>query len=966
MPTIDPRVDRPSRGWNPLGLDLRPGERVIAGLAFSGVFLIACSHYAVTTLRQSTFIDALGAINLPWVYLLVALCSWPLLRLHLRFAGRVAPHRLIAATCCLAAATLIGFWWLFRFPWPWVPIAFYVWATVIFGTMVHQFWSFAGHLFDAPQARRLFGMVTAGGLLGAIGGGQAARLASEHAGPRSALLVAAVMLIGAVAVIAAVRRRQAELEGEKVFGGRHGDVAPAEQGTTRGELSLLRRSRYLQLVSLLLVIGVVVARIIDLQFSWAVERSTTGLGDRTVFFGNFYSVAGLAALLFQILFTARIHRLLGVGFALRALPLMLGIGTAGLLLVSGMLPELLMVTVLALKMSDFGLRHSLGASTRELLFVPLPAGIRLHARAVLDPFMQRGAAGLAAILLLPITIGLLTPVAAGWMTLVLVAAWLAVAVTTYRTYVRSFRQSLTEGSVDPAVPIDLNDGKTVELLVQSLGSADARQVLRSLELLEGNSRAGLVPPLLLYHDDAEVRRRTLQILAGAGRRAAVPLVKRRLGDASAEVRAEAVRALSELNAADACDLMLPRLHDPDPRVRAAAVTCLFDRGDVATVCAARAALYDMLFDASAEQRAEAIKAIGAIGDKEFDGRLLQALYDRDSLVGREAIAAVRRVVSREGFSPLYVPRLVSLLANRRLKHDAAQALVACGEAVVPILVHFMNDPQEAVWVRRALPKTLARIPGPKTLAALLEALRTGDDAPLRSQVVEALALRHDEIVRGGASRRIEAAIAAESRRCLTRLTDLAALGSERAALRGSRAFRFAGPIVQTDHRELDLLTQMIAERIEERLKTLFGLLALLHPPREIWAAYRSLLSGRRELRAGALEYLDRTLAGEVRRNLFAVIDDSPVEEKLSLAARRFGIPAVSRSEAVARFLGAGGAGDAEGPALAVAGLYTVYTERMQELYPRIVQMLRETRDPLVRETALWVALQLQLSAESSS
>ena len=131
-------------------------------------------------------------------------------------------------------------------------------------------------------------------------------------------------------------------------------------------------------------------------------------------------------------------------------------------------------------------------------------------------------------------------------------------------------------------------------------------------------------------------------------------------------------------------------------------------------------------------------------------------------------------------------------------------------------------------------------------------------------------------------------------------------------------------------------------------------------------AYRGLLSGRRSLRAQALEYLGNTLSGEVRRNVFAVIDDSPVEEKLRLATHQFGIPAVSRSESVGRFLGDDGAGDAEGSALAVAGLYTVYTERMQELYPRIVQMFRETRDPVVRETAQWVAGQLQLSLPSKA
>lgn len=934
MPTVAPGLNRSSRGRNPRGLDLRPGEGATAWLLFFAFFLIVCSQYVTKTLRQSTFIDSVGAINLPWVYLLVALCSWPLLRLYLRYAGRVERHRMVAATCFISAATLGLFWYLFRFPWTWVPVVFYVWVTVAFGAAVSQFWSFSNGLFDARQARRLFGSVTAGGLLGGIAGGQMARLVSEWAEPHAALLVAAVIL-PAVPLLAGAVRRRAGVAGKTPPGAGSEPTASAWD-TARGELSLLRSSRYLQLLSLLMVIGVVVAGIIDLQFNWAVERSTGGLEDRIAFFGNFFSLAGLAALLFQVMFTARIHRLLGAGFALRALPVMLGVGTIGLMLVSGLLPELLMVTALALKMSDFGLRHSLEASTREILFVPLSSDLRRRARAILDLFIQRSARGLAGLLLLPVTIGLLSPVGAGWMTLALVAAWLVLAAIVYRAYVRSLRKSLREGSVDAAVPINLDDARTVELLVQSLASADARQVLHSLDLLESNGRAGRVPQLLLYHDDAEVRRRTLQILAGAGRRDAAPLVERRLGDASAEVRA-------------------------------AAVTCLFNYGDTATVCAARATLYDMLFDDDAAQRAEAIRAIGAIRGNEFDGRLLQALYDRDPRVGHEAIAAVRRVVGREGFSPLYTPRLVSLLADRRLKYEAAEALVDFGEDVIPLLAHFMNEPEEAVWVRRALPRTLARIPGPKSMQALLQALHSADDAPLRARIVDALAMRRSDISRcDGASRRIEEAITAEARRCLARLTDLAALGSDRAALRGSQAFRFAGPIVQADPRELDLLSRMIAERIEERLKTLFGLLALLHPPRAMWKAYRALLSGRRDLRAGALDDLGDRLSGEIRRNVFAVIDDSPVEEKLRRAARQFNIPVLSRRESLTRFLGTDGTADDEGSALAVAALYTVYTERMQELYPRIAQMFTDSRDPVVRETAQWVAGQLQLPLGSGA
>ena len=47
------------------------------------------------------------------------------------------------------------------------------------------------------------------------------------------------------------------------------------------------------------------------------------------------------------------------------------------------------------------------------------------------------------------------------------------------------------------MPIDFTDASTLEVLVESLGSQDPRQVLHSLDLLASHGRSRLVPPLLL-------------------------------------------------------------------------------------------------------------------------------------------------------------------------------------------------------------------------------------------------------------------------------------------------------------------------------------------------------------------------------------------------------------------------------------------------------------------------------------
>ena len=106
-------------GWrrlaSRLGIDLRPGEGLAAVLLFLCFFLFVTFQYTTKAVRQSSYIDGLGAANLPWVFLTVAICSYPFLRVYSRFADRVARQHLLAATCGIVAASMLVFWWLFQF-----------------------------------------------------------------------------------------------------------------------------------------------------------------------------------------------------------------------------------------------------------------------------------------------------------------------------------------------------------------------------------------------------------------------------------------------------------------------------------------------------------------------------------------------------------------------------------------------------------------------------------------------------------------------------------------------------------------------------------------------------------------------------------------------------------------------------------------------------------------------------------
>jgi HEAT repeat protein len=396
--------------------------------------------------------------------------------------------------------------------------------------------------------------------------------------------------------------------------------------------------------------------------------------------------------------------------------------------------------------------------------------------------------------------------------------------------------------------------------------------------------------------------------------------------------------------------MLPRLEEADPGVRAAAVACLANLDDEAMVTQASRVLMDLLHEADPQVRREAAKAIGAVHEPRFQSQLVGLLYDPERSVLGETISAIRRRVSRDGFNPLYVPTLVSLLQNRRVRHEVRECLVAFGEPAIPAMVHFMNDENEPLWVRRALPKALAAVGTDRAAEALLDGLERSKDAFHRRKLVEALgSVRERRELFDRERGRILKEISREARRYLRLLAALEGLG-----LRGKGRVEGAR-VIWDGGREPTLLDRLLEERSADNLLNVFGLLTLIHPPAEIWPAYRGLTGGDRMQRARALELLDNILEGETRRDVFAVIDDCPMAEKFERAKRQFGVAVASRVETLKRFLDLEAADDPEAGDLVSAALYTVHLEQVRGLEPRIRDLAANSRDRLVGETAAWVA-----------
>jgi len=927
---------------------IRPGEGALAWLFFFAFLVLTTVHFAAKSVRQASFIDALGAENLPWVYLAVALVSFPVLVLYSRLAARFRVAMLMLAFTLIHITALVAFFMLFATGRDWVAVLYYVWLGMAFAIAVSQYWTYANQVFDPRQARRLFAFIGAGGLLGATLGGFLAVAVTRFAGTRFTLLAAASLLLLVPLLVVLIERSRGKAP--DALRRRHG----ARYEEARGGLRTLRGSRLLALIGMLMLATVMVGQLVQWQFYYLVEKNTEILDERTSVIGLAFILMGLIGFIFQLVFTQRIHKTLGVGVGMRVLPGAVAAAQLAVVLAiiagSGAIYPLVWVLLL----TETSLRHSLEQATRELLFLPVAEKLRVRAKAFIDVFVQRFAKGAAAILILPVTFKVLPAAYVSGLTLVLAAAWLVLTTRVRREYVTAYREGLKSGTIQPDAAIDPGDVTTVTTLVQSLGSSDPRQVLHSLDLLAASGEGRLVTPLLLHHESAEVRSKTLEILAEAGRKDVVPLVERALTDGDAGVRTGAIRTLARLRGEKAAELMLEHLDDEDHRLRASAVASLLGGADPEGAQRADVVLMELVADDDPEVRAETARALGHVGDPVASDVLVQQLYDRELSVVRAAIGAVCQRVERDGPNPLYATILIAQMGNRRLKHEAREALVAQGERVLESLLLFMNSADEQIWVRRAVPKTIALIGSQRAADALLTSLDSTDRV-LRSKIIEALVyLRtRDEKIKVG-RRLISRQLSGEAARYLRLLADLWAVSSLHEA-------RLDGPLAvwKVDGRVPTLPQQLLAQRMATSVGNIFGLLELIENPEDIRAAQRSLLSGQTHLRARSLEYLDNTLSGSIRRDLFAVIDDAPPEDKLRRSQTIFDIHVQPPEETLERLIGIDPKVDPSAIGIILAALHSVWVEEITSLYPLARSMAEEVEDPLVRETAAWVTKRVE-------
>src|SRR5262249_10884223 len=175
--------------------------------------------------------------------------------------------------------------------------------------------------------------------------------------------------------------------------------------------------------------------------------------------------------------------------------------------------------------------------------------------------------------------------------------------------------------------------------------------------------------------------------------------------------------------------------------------------------------------------------------------------------------------------------------------------------------------------------------------------------------------------------RVREELAAETRVWLELLVHRAAIGAD-----DDPARRF--------------LARALNERLDQAMNRIFRELALILPPKTMYAAYRGLRSDRSGPRGHALEYLENALDPQLRAQVLPLVNDTPDDQRLRLAETLHGFRPETELEALEALL------EGDDPWLRACTLYVVGRHGERTLRTRVETNL-DADDRTVRETAAW-------------
>lgn len=851
--------------------DVREGEFKVSFLMTAYIFLIIAVLLIIKPTVNALFLSEIGVEQLPVAFLLVALGAIFSSFAYSKALTRLSLRKLIEATLISSVAVLVSLGLLLKFNLAngWVLYFFYVWVAIYAVLSASQFWVLANMVFNVREAKRLFGFIGSGAILGGIFGGYTTSLLAPFVNTELLLFLPAFLLLFCIPLLRTIwKLRVSKLNSYKQ---KKRTVSFSDR-----PLGLIRKSKHLTYIALIVAVSVVVAKLVDYLFSDFASTAIPDTEELTSFFGFWFSTFNLLSLLVQLFVTQRIVGIWGVGFSLFLLPLGIFLGGVTFFI----LPELAVVIVI--KAMDGVLKQSVHKSATELLSLPLPFDLKNKTKSFIDVVVDSIATGMAGFVLIFVVQGLELPsIYIVGIILILVLVWVFFIFQVRKEYFKTFRTNLERISEKSDKNFKTNPKKVavVEGMRSVFQNGTEEQILFMLnKLMEINDKRFLPDvQALLEHPSTKVRTQAIQNLYFLNPSTMVSNVNDLLHTEDSELTLATLEYLlmhAQKNNGFVYDTYLDH---QNTNIANAALFCLAketrDNHSLTVLYNLRGRIQRNIEE---HEKGKAdpgafpllLKTIGHSNLHRFYPEILKHFKSTDPELICTAIESAGLTLS-----DIFVKELILMLPKKEYRGIAVQALHNYGVKMATVLTESVKERLVPLETCRFIPMALKSFNSQLAVNHLFELFKD-EDLTIRLEAVRALSdLRRDNTDLKFDQHSIVNLIFDE---CKLYHVTLSAMHNQIIVAYRNR--KRSQKEVRPEERDARAsLLELLERRLDAGLERIFKLLGLKYPQRDVEIAYQGVLSEKEEARTNAIEFLDNLLTGNLKRTLLPIIEESALD-----------------------------------------------------------------------------------------
>ena len=368
-------------------LGLERHEYVAVAWSFAYFFCVLSSYYILRPVREAMAVGS-GADTIPYLFIgtfVAMLVATPVFGwVASRFPRRV----FLPWVYLFFISNILIFWVVFSRAVAanethiWLGRGFFVWLRVFNLFVVSVFWSFMADIYTREQGRRLFGVITAGGSIGALLGGAATSALVVPIGFQNLMPISAALLSLAIVCISQLRKwvheeHEAEItetvESDKPLG-----------GSPFAGITHLFSSKYFAGIAVSSVIASLLGTALYMFAAELVEQSIPSANEQTRFFSNINVATNALSLIGQMFLVKHVVTRYGIGVSLSLLPI---VSVAGFALLA-LDPVLAVVAILTVARRALGFGFS--KPTTDMLYSVVTPEEKYKTKNFIDTAVYRG------------------------------------------------------------------------------------------------------------------------------------------------------------------------------------------------------------------------------------------------------------------------------------------------------------------------------------------------------------------------------------------------------------------------------------------------------------------------------------------------------------------------------------------------------------------------------------------------